>query len=172
MTPLDCLDAILGSRVQIRILRALFSAPLGRSRTARELARFAGTSHVGAAKALSRLEQAGIVLVYRARTHSLYDLNRDHFLAPSLELLFDEEMHAMESLMAFVRTESRKRAQLVRTDVELNADAVEITVRGRLDPLELDRVARELEEALRKRFSVTARVRTAPLPPGLETLVR
>lgn len=84
----DSLDAILGARSKVRLLRVL--APLAHPVGGREAARLAGVSHHALA-ALNELVAVGIVRRDEGTGQHLFSLNRKHALARPLITLFETE---------------------------------------------------------------------------------
>lgn len=84
----DSLDALLGRRSNVRLLRALL--PLDRPVSGREAARLAGLSHrvIGS---LDDLADLGIIRRREAAGQHLYTFNRAHSLAPAITALFEAE---------------------------------------------------------------------------------
>jgi predicted nucleotidyltransferase len=85
---LDPLDAILGTRTKVRLLRAL--VPIDRPVSGREATRLAGVSHYGIGS-LDDLAALGIVRRDEGAGQHLYTFNRQHSLAPAVLALFDAE---------------------------------------------------------------------------------
>lgn len=52
---------------------------------------------------LRDLEGAGLVLARRSPEIGIFELNEDHYLAPALVALFDDERHEDQAVIGFVR---------------------------------------------------------------------
>jgi predicted nucleotidyltransferase len=74
----DTLDAVLGNRLRIRIIRTLHRT--GRPVTGRALAQAAGYSHTQTYKALDDLEALGVITKDYAGAAQLYELNRTNYV--------------------------------------------------------------------------------------------
>lgn len=117
------------SRSHVRILRALIKKDPKENVGVRDVARLAGVSHPRTAEVLTALSESGLVLQLTTRWGPLYDLNSEHFLAPQLWTLFDDELHVLQAIHGYARAEARKTRRPIRfrletgvgTDLELLA---------------------------------------------------
>ncbi len=90
--PIPDLEAVLGSRNKVRILRALALVEGEAAVSGREAMNLAGLSSSGGAwSALGELAETGVVLRRSAGGAHLYSLNPDHLLARPLVRLFEAE---------------------------------------------------------------------------------
>jgi hypothetical protein len=112
------LDEVLGSRSHVRVLRALIIKDPGENLGLRDVARLAGVSHSRTLKVLRQLMPTGVVIGHKTRRGTIYDLNDDHFLAPQLWTLFDDELHILQGIEGYVRGEARQTRRAVRMRIE------------------------------------------------------
>jgi len=82
--------------VESDVLVALAATTL--PRTGRELARLTDRSHTGVQHALDRLVESGLVLRTEAGRAFIYSLNRDHLLAPAVEVMAGVRWELVERL--------------------------------------------------------------------------
>lgn len=108
------LDEVLGSRSHVRVLRALIIKDPGENLGLRDVARLAGVSHSRTLRVLRELQPAGVVIGHKTRWGTIYELNDDHFLAPQLWTLFDDELHVLQAIEGYIRGEARKTRRAVR----------------------------------------------------------
>jgi DNA-binding transcriptional ArsR family regulator len=156
------LDRILGSRSHVRVLRAMMTKDPGHNVGVRDVADMAGISHPRVAQVLSDLSGAGLVERHDTGRGPVYELNDEHYLAPQLFYLFDDEMHVILAVEGFVRGEARKTRRQVRVRTVPGAVVVSFMHEDREDDL---RWLEELEDAITVRFGLDMRV-TAPKPDG------
>lgn len=96
------LDAILGSRSKVRLLRVLL--PLDDAVSAREAARLAGTHPTPSLRALSDLAALAVLHRVRLRGQHLYTVNRENPLVrDGLAPLFDRETARVSAVFARLR---------------------------------------------------------------------
>jgi UTP:GlnB (protein PII) uridylyltransferase len=96
------LDAILGSRSKVRLLRVLL--PLDDAVSAREAARLAGTPPTPSLRALSDLAALAVLHRVRLRGQHLYTVNRENPLVrDGLQPLFEREAARVSSVFARLR---------------------------------------------------------------------
>lgn len=88
--------AAVSSGVEADILVALWGATP--QRTGRELARLSGRSVTGVQHALDRLVDEGLVHRAEAGRSYLYSLNREHLLAPAVEVMAEANWKLVERL--------------------------------------------------------------------------
>jgi hypothetical protein len=89
------LDAILGSRTHVRVVRVLVEAdPTNPS--SRAIARRAVVSHGRVLEVLRQLASAGFVSRHSTATHVMYRLRPDHPLNPPVRSLFNRERRAAD----------------------------------------------------------------------------
>ncbi|WP_169709547.1 hypothetical protein [Deferrisoma camini] len=143
------MEEILGTRNQIRVLRALFRR--GES-SGSEVAREAGLRPSAALFALRRLAETGVVRVRRAGRRVLYAIDGNHFLTPHLEALLAAEAGVAPHLVSLVRS-------LIGEDEETNLRGLCITPDGRVyvchtrpDNLPADRVGQVIGSMFGLRF--------------------
>jgi DNA-binding Lrp family transcriptional regulator len=86
--------------VEADVLVALAGATA--QRTGRELARLSGRSATGVQYALDRLVDEGIVHRTEAGRSFLYSLNRDHLLAPAVEVMAGARWELVERLRELI----------------------------------------------------------------------
>ncbi len=160
--PLDPrpLDEVLASRSHVRVLRALVTKDPEENVGVRDIARLAGVSHPRTAQALTGLTRAGLVERRKTRWGPLYDLNADHFLAPQLWVLFDEELHVLQGVEGYVRGEARKTRRAVRVRLETGVDRdLEVVVTSSRPFGWEDRLwFQELEAGIARCFGLDVRV--------------
>lgn len=107
--PRGPLDLIFRTASHVRVLRALVLDDGEHSLSGRDLARRAGIAHPTAFRVLRDLERVGIVRAHRTRVMGVFDINLDHYLAPAIELLFDEEVHVEQAIIGAIRHALRER---------------------------------------------------------------
>ncbi len=95
------LEQILGTRNQIRVLRALFRCS---GVTVSEAARDAGLRPSAALFALQRLVETGLVRAERRGRRRVYTVNRTHFLSGPIEQLLAAEAGVGAHLVSVART--------------------------------------------------------------------
>lgn len=161
------LDAILGARANVKILRVLVRAreSLGRA----EAARRAGLSPQGGRKALDRLTEVGVVRCIGTGPAPQVRLRRRHPLAPALTELFEAEADRYRDLIDGLKavldqTAPAPKAAWIQGPVAEGGDEYgDPLVLGVLAPAgEVDRLAERLRERLvdlERRHDVTIEVR-------------
>ncbi|MGH2692512.1 MAG: hypothetical protein ACRDHM_08415 [Actinomycetota bacterium] len=132
----------------------------------RDVARMAGVSHPRTAKVLAELDRAGLVNKHETRWGPVFELNDEHFLAPQLWVLFDDELHVLRAIEGFVRGEARKTRRPVRARITtgIGTELAVVMTSVRSFGAEDERWFRELEEAIERRFGLEVRV--GPPDPG------
>jgi len=95
------LTALLGSAGQVRVLRALAMDKAPQS--APQLAATAGLTPQGTRGVLDVLGRQRLVKAHGSGRTQLYELNRQHPLAPSLAALFQDERRRWDALMSSIR---------------------------------------------------------------------
>jgi predicted nucleotidyltransferase len=98
----DPLDDILGSRIQVRVLRVLARTE-SRGLTGRDLARMCASSASQTTSALRKLEEAGLVTRDIAGRSYVWRLAERHSLIPVLKSLFRDEAGSMGALKSEIR---------------------------------------------------------------------
>ncbi len=88
-------EAILGSRARVRILRALYDRD---GASGRNLSARAGVSPSSGKAALEDLMEAGLVLVTHEGGRHCYEINRSHVMAEPLEQLFAVERKYLQKV--------------------------------------------------------------------------
>ncbi len=91
------LDDLFGSKVKVKIIRAMFNFPT-KAYTSRELARFIGVSHTPVLKSVKDLQNMNIVTIERHGTAHILRLNKKHHFYKIIESLFKEEKNALSAL--------------------------------------------------------------------------
>jgi predicted nucleotidyltransferase len=92
--------AAVSPGVEADVLVALWGATA--QRTGRELARLSGRSVTGVQHALDRLVEEGLVHRAEAGRSFLYSLNRDHLLAPAVEVMAEARWKLLEYLRELI----------------------------------------------------------------------
>lgn len=172
------LDDALASSSHVRVLRALFAAPIGLDRSGRDIARRAGISHPRANQVLSDLADQGLVRVQRQPHTDLYRLNQQHALIEALGELFELEPRLKFELLSLVARELRARKLTVssarifgsaaqgRMGPESDVDLALVTSAANVNKVEAE--AQEIAEAVRERFGTRLNVLVGA--PSLEVL--
>ncbi len=125
------LDEVLASRSHVRVLRALIKKDPQENVGVRDVARLAGVSHPRTAQVLAALSESGLILQRATRWGPLYDLNHEHFLAPQLWTLFDDELHVLPAIQGYARAEARKMRRPIRFRLETGVGcALELLATG------------------------------------------
>lgn len=155
------LDRILGSRSHVRVLRALVTKDPQENLGVREVARLAGVSHPRTAQVLRDLRSASFVIASRTRWGTVCDLNADHFLAPQLWTLFDDELHVFLEIEGYIRGEARKTRRQLRFKLEpgLEGDLELVLTPVRSFDSTDRRWFGEQEDGISERFGLDVRVR-------------
>lgn len=91
------LETLLGSKVKVKILRALFRFP-AKTFTSRELAINIKVSHTAVLKSLGDLQGMNIIKIESHGTSNLITLNKDSRLMPDLNRLFSSETGTLQHL--------------------------------------------------------------------------
>ena len=91
------LEALLGSKVKVKILRALFRFET-KTFTSRELADNIKVSHTAVLKSLGDLQGMNIVKIESHGTSNLIALNKESYLYNELKKLFDFEIKTIQHL--------------------------------------------------------------------------
>jgi hypothetical protein len=86
------LDAILGSRTHVRVVRVLVAAN-GTNLSVREIARRAISARGRVLEVLRQMDEVGFLTGDRTPTHIVYRLRSDHPLATPVRCLFEREHH-------------------------------------------------------------------------------
>lgn len=94
------LDAVLGTRTRVRVLRVLCRQD---DLSGRRVAALAGLAPSACKAALEELAAMGLVLRTEEKGRTCHELNRSHRLLPGLERLFAEEARLPDKLLAAVR---------------------------------------------------------------------
>jgi predicted nucleotidyltransferase len=137
----DPLDDVLGSRIQVRVLRVLVRTE-SRGLTGRDLARMCASSVSQTATALRKLEETGLVTRDIAGRSYVWRLAERHTLVSVLKSLFRDEAGSMGALKSEIRNLIRglpvRRAVLfgsvARGDEGPTSDVdLMLTVRSRAD---------------------------------------
>ena len=94
-------DEVFRSRSRVAALRTLVDTATGR--TGNEVARLSGMHPLSALKALSALEELGIVRRQRGGRDHIFTLNRDHFLVRNVvSVLYESEKQFEEETFTFL----------------------------------------------------------------------
>lgn len=94
-------DEVFRSRSHVAALRTLVGTTTGR--TGNEVARLSGMHPLSALKALSALEELGIVRRQRGGRDHIFTLNRDHFLVRNVvSVLYQSEKQFEEETFTFL----------------------------------------------------------------------
>jgi predicted nucleotidyltransferase len=97
------LDEVFRSWSHVAVLRALVNTTIGF--TGNETSRRGGMSRVSALRALTNLEQLGVVKRARGGRDHIFTLNREHFLVRSVIIpLYENESRFRARLMGELRT--------------------------------------------------------------------
>lgn len=96
------LESVFGSKVKIKIVRAMFRFPR-KGFTARELANFTNVSHTPVLRSLKDLEGINLIGVERHGTSNLIRLNKRSYLYNILRDLFDYEKNTKEKLISRIK---------------------------------------------------------------------
>jgi len=91
------LETLLGSKVKIKILRALFSFET-KAFTSRELANYIKVSHTAVLKSLNDLQGMNIIKIESHGTSNLITLNKESYLCNYLKEFFDFEFGTLQHL--------------------------------------------------------------------------
>ena len=91
------LETLLGSKVKVKILRALFRFHT-KTFTSRELASNIKVSHTAVLKSLGDLQGMNIIKIERHGTSNLITLNKDSHLIADLSILFSSETETFQHL--------------------------------------------------------------------------
>ena len=91
------LETLLGSKVKVKILRALFRFQT-KTFTSRELASNIKVSHTAVLKSLGDLQGMNIIKIESHGTSNLITLNKDSHLIADLNRLFGSEVEALQHL--------------------------------------------------------------------------
>ena len=141
--------------------------------TGRDLARRAGVSKTSAIRVLPELETTGILDVRPVGNYRLYDLRRDHVLAGPLEALFDDELHADQAMVTFVRQRARDQGHVVKVRM-WRSDSGEafVTLNGRSlagfrGQLWVERLVEEIENRFGEAVDVAVEARRPSALRGL-----
>ncbi len=156
----DFLEAMLGSKVRIRVLRTLWRYP-EKEFTVRELAKFLGISHTGIRKVLGDLEDMNVVSVRTLGRSFAFRLNVISYTSDIVGRMFEMEREALSELRKVLR--GRLESPLV-TSVALFGSIVEgkETPRSDVDLLivtdrrtEVEDVVAELQKDVSERFGTS-----------------
>ncbi len=174
----DPLDDIFASASHVRLLRALFSLPIGLGRSGRDLARRAGVSHPRATRVLANLSEQGLVAVERLPRTDLYRLNRQHALVEPLGQLFELEPKLKFELLSLVArelkarrlpvTEARIFGSAARSTMAPGSDVDLALVTSRQSVPAVEAAAQEIAETVRERFGTRLNVLVGS--PSMERL--
>ena len=91
------LETLLGSKVKVKILRALFRFQT-KTFTSRELAKYIKASHTAVSKSLGDLQGMNIIKIESHGTSNLITLNQESYLYNELKKLFDFEYETLQNL--------------------------------------------------------------------------
>lgn len=168
----EFLDDVFRDRSHVRVLRALDGLPQGLAASVREISRRAGITHPTASRALSLLEEQGVVQVQRSARADLYRFAPKHVVTERIEALFEWEREVQRELAQLIVQglhSSVREAYLfgsaVWGDMEPGSDIDLALVCAPHDVEEFEQSVAGLAEAIRERFGnrLNALVRTTPL---------
>lgn len=91
------LEEVLGSRVKVKILRALFRFQT-KIFTLRELANHIKVSHTAVLKSLGALQGMNVIKIESHGTSNLISLNKESYLYNQLKILFEFEFETIQHL--------------------------------------------------------------------------
>ncbi|TME27545.1 MAG: hypothetical protein E6I64_06140 [Chloroflexi bacterium] len=170
------LNAILGGRTRVAVVRALCEMPAGYAATGREIARRAAINHPLELAVLSDLADHGLVRRARVGRADTYELNRSHVLSETLCSLFRHEAAARSDLLSFLGNQISAHAPSaadaylfgsVAEDGGTAASDIDIALvwPGASDR-QIEQASESISEAVRLRYGNKAQVlvRTTPIP--------
>jgi len=105
------IERIIGSKVKIKILRAMFRFP-GKRFTIRELASFIKITHPAILKCLDDLQGMGLIRIERHGQSNLLNLNQKSHLYKILKNLFLFEAGTKQSLIKRLKQIISKKAKM------------------------------------------------------------
>lgn len=91
------LETLVGSKVKVKILRALLRFQT-KTFTSRELANYIKVSHTAVLKSLGGLQGMNIIKIESHGTSNLITLNQESYLYDELKKLFDFELKTLQNL--------------------------------------------------------------------------
>jgi predicted nucleotidyltransferase len=91
------LEEVMGSKVKVKILRALFRFQT-KTFTSRELANHIRVSHTAVLKSLEALQGMNIIKIESHGTSNLITLNQESYLYDELKRVFDFEFKTLQNL--------------------------------------------------------------------------
>lgn len=106
------LETLLGSKVKVKILRALFRFQT-KIFTSRELSEYIKVSHTAVLKSLGSLQGMNIINIESHGTSNLITLNQESYLRNGLNNIFDFEHETLQNLKADLQEISIKAKSLV-----------------------------------------------------------
>ena len=127
----------------------------------RDAAKLAGVSHTRVGQVLADLARAGLVDRHETRWGPVFDLNMDHYFAPQLFHLFDDELHFFQSVEGFLKGEARKTRRQIRVQTSHHTAGVDLGISIKaLHPSREDdlRWLDEMEDAMAERFGLKVRI--------------
>ena len=106
------IETLLGSKVKVKILRALFRFQT-KTFTSRELANHIYVSHTAVLNSLTDLQGMNIIKIESHGTSNLITLNKESYLYDELKNLFDFEHETLQNLKAELQEISIKAKSVV-----------------------------------------------------------
>ena len=148
------LETLLGSKVKVKILRALFRFQT-KTFTSRELASNIKVSHTAVLKSLGDLQGMNIIKIESHGTSNLITLNKDSHLTADLSMLFSSEVETLRHLKDELRKTTPQAKSIVlfgsvaAKEEKLNSDIDVLIITNDKDKT-ADMIAKKQEEFSKK----------------------
>ena len=149
------LEALLGSKVKVKILRALLRFET-KTFTLRELAGHIKVSHTAVLKSLGDLQGMNIIKIESHGTSNLITINKESYLYKELKRLFDFEVQTIQQLKEEIKKILPKAKSVAlfgsiamkREKLDSDIDVLIITQ----DKSEINEIIAKNQEAFSKQF--------------------
>ena len=149
------LEALLGSKVKVKILRALLRFET-KTFTLRELAGHIKVSHTAVLKSLGDLQGMNIIKIESHGTSNLITINKESYLYKELKRLFDFEVQTIQQLKEEIKKILPKAKSVAlfgsiamkREKLDRDIDVLIITQ----DKSEINEIIAKNQEAFSKQF--------------------
>ena len=149
------LETLLGSKVKIKILRALLRFE-AKTFTLRELANYINTSHTAVLKSISDLQGMNIIKIESHGTSNLISLNKNSYFYKQLKDFFEFESNTVQHLKEELNKTLPKAksiaifGSIAAKDERINSDIDVLVITN--EKSRMNEVVAKHQEALSKKF--------------------
>lgn len=106
------LEEVLGSRVKIKVIRAMLRFP-DKKFSVRELAKFVGVTHTPILRSLDELQGMNLINVERHGQSDILTFNKNCYLYNALKSLFEQEQKTKNDLIQLIKSHLKSAQTIV-----------------------------------------------------------